>query len=38
MGSDAYSNLSGTQTADSATGDGFSAPSLDSYFSDDSGT
>jgi anti-sigma factor RsiW len=38
MGSDAYTNLSGTQTADSATGDGFSAPSLDSYFSDDSGT
>lgn len=38
MGSDAYANLSGTQAVDSATGDGLSAPSLDSYFSDDSGT
>jgi hypothetical protein len=38
MGSDAYTNLSGTQTADSANGDTLDAPSLDSYFSDDSGT
>ena len=38
MGSDAYANLSITQTADT-TADGLPAPSLESsYFSDDSGT
>jgi anti-sigma factor RsiW len=38
MGSDAYANLSGTQTVDT-TADGLPAPSLESsYFSDDSGT
>jgi hypothetical protein len=39
MGSDAYANLSGTQTIDTATADGLDTPpNLDSYFSDDSGT
>jgi hypothetical protein len=39
MGSDAYANLSGTQTAEVAAADGLDAPpSLDSYLSDDSGT
>jgi hypothetical protein len=38
MGSDAYANLSGTQAVDSSTADGLGTPSLDSYFSDDSGT
>lgn len=38
LGSDAYSNLSGTQATDTTT-DGLGAPGLDSsYFSDDSGT
>jgi hypothetical protein len=37
MGSDAYTNLAGTQSVDSATADGLT-PSLDNYFSDDSGT
>lgn len=38
MGSDAYANLSSTQTVD-PTADGLPAPSLESsYFSDDSGT
>jgi anti-sigma factor RsiW len=43
MGSDAYMNLSGMNLSgasrvDSAAADGFGTPSLDSYFSDDSGT
>lgn len=39
MGSDAYANLSGTQTVDSSSSDALDAPpSLDTYFSDDSGT
>ncbi|HEY1504287.1 MAG TPA: hypothetical protein VGF92_08300 [Stellaceae bacterium] len=39
LGSDAYDNLSGTQTVDSSTVDGLATPGLDSsYFSDDSGT
>ena len=38
MGSDAYTNLSGNQAVDSGTADGLGTPSLDSYFSDDSGT
>jgi anti-sigma factor RsiW len=38
MGSDAYANLSGTQAVDSSTTDGLGTPSLDNYFSDDSGT
>jgi hypothetical protein len=38
MGSDAYANLSGSQTVDSTNADGLGAPSLDTYFSDDSGT
>jgi len=38
MGSDAYMNLSGASRVDSAAADGFGTPSLDSYFSDDSGT
>ncbi|HVA14846.1 MAG TPA: hypothetical protein VNF99_16490 [Stellaceae bacterium] len=39
MGSDVYANLSGTQAIDSASADGLGTPpSLDSYFSDDSGT
>lgn len=39
MGSDAYANLSGTQTVDTASSDALDAPpSLDTYFSDDSGT
>lgn len=39
MGSDAYANLSGTQTVDSSSSDGLDTPpSLDTYFSDDSGT
>jgi anti-sigma factor RsiW len=38
MGSDAYANLTGTQTVDSTTTDGFGASGLDNYFSDDSGT
>ncbi|HWE75016.1 MAG TPA: hypothetical protein VG328_17785 [Stellaceae bacterium] len=38
MGSDAYSNLSGTQAVDSSTADGLGTSSLDNYFSDDSGT
>lgn len=38
MGSDAYMNLAGTSTVDSAAADGLGTTSLDSYFSDDSGT
>jgi hypothetical protein len=39
MGSAAYTNLSGTQTVDTAVADGLdTSPNLDSYFSDDSGT
>ncbi len=39
MGSDAYANLSQTHTADTASPDNLEAPaSLDSYFSDDTGT
>lgn len=38
MGSDAYANLSGSQVVDSTNADGLGTPSLDSYFSDDSGT
>jgi hypothetical protein len=38
MGSDAYANLSGTQTVDSTNGDALAPPSLDNYFNDDSGT
>jgi anti-sigma factor RsiW len=38
MGSDAYANLSGSQTAESVAPDGFGASGLDNYFSDDSGT
>ncbi|HEY3917987.1 MAG TPA: hypothetical protein VGL83_09345 [Stellaceae bacterium] len=41
MGSDAYANLAGTQTADSASevlGTPPSLDTLDNYFSDDSGT
>ena len=38
MGSDAYMNLAGTNTADSTAADGLGTTSLDSYFSDDSGT
>jgi hypothetical protein len=38
MGSDAYANLSGRQTVDTAAADGLTPPSLDSYFSDDTGT
>jgi anti-sigma factor RsiW len=38
MGSDAYANLSGTQTVDSGIADGLGTSSLDGYFSDDSGT
>lgn len=39
MGSDAYASLSGTQTVDTASGEGLDTPpSLDSYFSDESGT
>jgi anti-sigma factor RsiW len=38
MGSDAYASLSGTQSVDGATADGLTAPSLDSFFSDDSST
>jgi anti-sigma factor RsiW len=38
MGSAAYTNLSGTQAVDGATTDGLGTSSLDSYFSDDSGT
>lgn len=38
MGSDAYMNLAGANRADSAAADGLGTTSLDSYFSDDSGT
>ncbi len=39
MGSDAYASLAGTPTVDSASVDALGTPpSLDSYFSDDSGT
>jgi anti-sigma factor RsiW len=38
MGSDAYTNLSGAQAVDSSTTDSLGTPSLDNYFSDDSGT
>lgn len=39
MGSDAYASLTGTQTVDTASSEGLDTPpSLDSYFSDDSGT
>lgn len=39
MGSAAYTNLSGTQTVDTAAADGLdTSPNLDSYFSDDTGT
>jgi hypothetical protein len=38
MGSDAYMNLSGASTVDSAGADGLGTSGLDSYFSDDSGT
>ncbi len=38
MGSDAYANLSGSQSVDSTNADGLGSPSLDTYFSDDSGT
>jgi hypothetical protein len=39
MGSAAYANLSGAQTVDSGSADGLYTPSsLDSYFSDDTGT
>jgi hypothetical protein len=38
LGSDAYMNLAGTNAVDSVAADGLGATSLDSYFSDDSGT
>jgi hypothetical protein len=39
MGSDAYASLSGRQSADAVSSESFGAPpSLDVYFSDDSGT
>jgi hypothetical protein len=39
MGSDAYASLTRTQTVAAGSGVGLdAAPSLDSYFSDDSGT
>lgn len=39
MGSDAYLSLPGTQTADNSVSDSLGTlPSLDNYFSDDSGT
>jgi hypothetical protein len=38
MGSEAYANLSGTSAADSVAADGLGPTSLDSFFSDDSGT
>ena len=38
MGSDAYTNLSGTQAVDGSTIDSLGTSSLDSYFSDDFGT
>ena len=38
LGSDAYMNLAGTNTVDSAVADGLGTTSLDSYFNDDSGT
>jgi len=38
MGSEAYANLSGTSAADSVASDGLGPTSLDSFFSDDSGT
>jgi len=39
MGSDAYASLSGTQAVDTSSNEGLGTPpSIDSYFSDDSGT
>jgi hypothetical protein len=38
MGSDAYMNLAGANTVDSGPADGLGTTTLDSYFSDDSGT
>jgi hypothetical protein len=38
MGSDAYMNLAGASAGDSAASDVLGTTSLDSYFSDDSGT